>query len=152
MRSAHGEGFSWFDCPAHSAAIICRMKIFRGEEIASELADPKTFLGRAQIKRLASADDGVPVVVYRVAFEDGGRTNWHVHSGAQWLMVLDGRVRVQRWGEASQEVAAGDAVMIAPGDKHWHGAAPGGTGVHLAVNVYVTTEWLEPVSDEQYRL
>ena len=25
-----------------------------------------------------------------------------------------------------------------------------GAGVHLAVNVDATTEWLEPVSDEQY--
>ncbi len=66
-------------------------------------------------------------------------------------MILDGRVRIQRWGEPPHEVVAGDAVVIAPGEKHWHGAAPGGLGVHLAVNVDVTTEWLEPVSDEQYR-
>jgi quercetin dioxygenase-like cupin family protein len=138
--------------PARSipAAIIRRMKIFRGQETPFQIADPKTFLGEAQIKRLASADDGVPVVVYYVTFEDGGRTNWHVHSGAQWLMILDGRVRIQRWGEPPQEIAAGDAVVIAPGEKHWHGAAPGGPGVHLAINVHVTTEWHEAVSDEQY--
>jgi quercetin dioxygenase-like cupin family protein len=130
--------------------MIRRMKIFRGNETASQPADSNTFLGEAQIKRLASADDGVPVVVYRVAFEDGGRTNWHVHSGAQWLMILDGRVRIQRWGEPPQEVAAGDAVVIGPGEKHWHGAAPGGPGVHLAINVHFTTEWHEAVSDEQY--
>ena len=104
------------------------MKIFRGDETPSQLADSNTFVGEAQIKRLASADDGVPVVVYRVEFEDGGRTNWHVHSGAQWLMILDGRVRIQRWGEPPHEVGAGDAVVIAPGEKHWHGAAPGGPG------------------------
>ncbi|MEP7307503.1 MAG: cupin domain-containing protein [Acidobacteriota bacterium] len=127
------------------------MKIFRDDETASQIADSKTFVGEAQIKRLAGADDGVPVVVYRVAFEDGGRTNWHVHTGAQWLMILDGRVMVQRWGEPAQEVGAGDAVIIAPGEKHWHGAAPGWTGTHLAVNVNFTTEWLEPVSDAQYR-
>jgi quercetin dioxygenase-like cupin family protein len=48
-------------------------------------------------------------------------------------------------------VGAGDAVVIGPGEKHWHGAAPGRTGTHLAVNVNFTTEWLEPVSDAQYR-
>lgn len=127
------------------------MKIFRGTETPSGPADSNTFLGRAQVKRLASADAGVPVVVYRVEFEDGGRTNWHVHSGTQWLMILEGRVRIQRWGEPPDEVGAGDAVMIAPGEKHWHGAAPGGPGVHVAVNVDAATEWLEPVSDEEYR-
>jgi quercetin dioxygenase-like cupin family protein len=126
------------------------MKIFRGAQIPWETADPNTFGGQAQVKRLASNDDGVPVVVYRVEFEAGGRTNWHVHSGAQWLMILAGQVRIQRWGEAPHDVVAGDAVLISPGDKHWHGAAPSGPGVHIAVNVNVTTEWLEPVSDDQY--
>jgi quercetin dioxygenase-like cupin family protein len=42
-------------------------------------------------------------------------------------------------------------VVIPPGEKHWHGAVPGARGVHLALNVNVTTEWLEPVTDEQYR-
>ena len=92
----------------------------------------------------------MPVVVYRVEFEPGGRTNWHVHSGTQWLLIVEGRVRIQQWGERPQEIGAGDAVVIAPGDKHWHGAAPGSRGVHLAINLNATTEWLEPVSDEQY--
>ena len=89
--------------------------------------------------------------LYRVEFDDGGRTNWHTHSGPQWLFIIDGRVRVQKWGELPQEVEAGDSVAIAPGEKHWHGAAPGSRGTHLAVNVNVKTEWLEPVSEEQYR-
>ena len=126
------------------------MKIFRGLDVSSTAADPHTFVGKASIKRLASAQEGVPVVVYRVEFEERGRTNWHAHSGPQWLLVVEGRVRVQVWGEAPQEVGAGDAVMIAPGDKHWHGAAPGSRGVHLAINVNCTTEWFEPVSDPQY--
>ena len=126
------------------------MKIFRGADVPSQLADPQSFVGRAHTQRLAGADDGVPVVVYRVEFEDGGRTNWHAHSGPQWLLIVEGRVRIQNWGELPQQVDAGDAVMIAPGEKHWHGAAPGSRGVHLAVNVNVTTEWFEPVSDQQY--
>ncbi len=36
-------------------------------------------------------------------------------------------------------------VLIPPGEKHWHGAAPGSTGTHLAVNVNAVTEWLEEV-------
>jgi hypothetical protein len=31
----------------------------------------------------------------------------------------------------------------------WHGAAPGSPGAHLAINVNLTTEWLEPVSPGQ---
>lgn len=127
------------------------MNIFRGTDTPLRPADVKSFVGLAQTKRLASSDDGASVHVYRVEFDDGGRTNWHTHSGPQWLFIIEGRVRVQKWGEAAQEVETGDAVVIAPDEKHWHGAAPGARGTHLAVNVSVKTEWLEPVSDEQYR-
>ena len=126
------------------------MDIFRGGDVPARPGDAGTFVGAAQIKKLANHDAGVPVVVYHVAFSDGGRTNWHAHSGPQWLLMLAGRVRVQTWGEAVQEISAGDAVVIAPGEKHWHGAAPGSSGVHLAVNVNATTEWLEPVDDGDY--
>ena len=126
------------------------MKIFRSTDTPLEIADAATFVGRALRKRLASHAAGVPVDVYRVEFDSGARTNWHTHSGAQWLFVIEGCVRVQTSGEAVQDVDAGGAVVIAPGEKHWHGAAPGMRAVHLAVNVNLTTDWLEPVTDEEY--
>jgi quercetin dioxygenase-like cupin family protein len=126
------------------------MNIFRTSATPLRPADAKSFVGTAQIKLLASSDDGASVHVYRVEFDEGGRTNWHRHSGPQWLFIVEGRVRVQKWGEAAQEVETGDAVAIAPGEKHWHGASPGARGTHLAVNVNVKTEWLEQVTAEQY--
>lgn len=92
----------------------------------------------------------MPVHLYQVQFDAGARTNWHIHSGPQWLFVSEGRIRVQRLGEPAQDLEPGDAVVFAAGEQHWHGAAPGCPGVHLAVNVQATTEWLEPVSDADY--
>jgi quercetin dioxygenase-like cupin family protein len=126
------------------------MEIFRHAAGALRPADPATFTGTAQTKLLAASDQETPVHLYRVEFGQGGRTNWHTHSGPQWLFILDGRVRVQTWDGEAQEVRPGDAVLFPPGEKHWHGAAPGGTGSHLAINVNVKTTWLEPVSDDQY--
>jgi quercetin dioxygenase-like cupin family protein len=65
--------------------------------------------------------------------------------------VVEGRIRVQKEGDAATEVAAGDAIVIQPGEKHWHGATANERGVHLAVNVKATTNWMEPVTDAQYR-
>jgi hypothetical protein len=42
-------------------------------------------------------EDGETVHMYRVTFESGGRTNWHTHSGPQWLFIVDGRIRAQRY-------------------------------------------------------
>jgi quercetin dioxygenase-like cupin family protein len=103
------------------------------------------------MQQLAVSEHATPVHVYRVEFGPGGRTNWHVHSGPQWLFVVQGRIRVQKWGEAPQDVERGDAVLILPNEKHWHGAFPSTGGVHLAVNINnFKTEWLEPVTDQEY--
>jgi quercetin dioxygenase-like cupin family protein len=126
------------------------MKIFRGSDSPFRSADLHSFVGPAETKLLGSSDAGASVHVYHVRFEPGARTNWHTHSGPQWLLVTEGRVRVQCWGEAAHDVGVGDAVLIAPGEKHWHGSVAGTRGVHLAVNVNVTTDWLEPVSDTVY--
>jgi quercetin dioxygenase-like cupin family protein len=135
------------------------MQIFRDAATPFHAADAASFAGPAQTKRLASAasalssvadEPGRDVHLYRVHFDAGGRTNWHTHSGQQWLFIIGGRVRVQCWGGAAEDVLAGDAVLFAPGEKHWHGATPGADGAHLAVNINATTTWLEPVSDEDY--
>lgn len=51
------------------------------------------------------------------------------------------------------KLCPGDVVNIAPGVKHWHGAAPESWFSHLALEVpgeETSNEWLEPVDDEQY--
>ncbi len=127
------------------------MKIFRAAHIPSEGGDPKTFTGEVARATVASDTAGTPVNVYRVEFGPGARTHWHQHDGPQWLFVIEGRIRVQKDGEPATEVTAGDAVVIAPGERHWHGATPTERGVHLAVNVNARTTWMEPVTDQQYR-
>src|SRR2546425_10461700 len=126
------------------------MRIFRAAQIPSEGSDPKTFTGEVIRTTLAGDTVGTPVHVYRVEFLPGARTHWHTHTGPQWLLVIEGRIRVQKLGEETTEVVKGDAVVIQPGEKHWHGATAGERGVHLAVNVNASTNWMEPVTDEQY--
>ena len=48
----------------------------------------------------------------------------------------------------------GAVVYFSPDEKHWHGATPGSYTVHPAANPAADsdggTDWLEPVTDEQY--
>jgi quercetin dioxygenase-like cupin family protein len=57
---------------------------------------------------------------------------------------------VQKAGGAIQDVAAGGAVRIEPGERHWHGATPDAPMTHIALNINATTEWFEKVSDREY--
>jgi len=92
--------------------------------------------------------------VFRVFFEPGARTNWHTHPEGQILFIVSGTCRVSKEGEAPVDVEAGSVVYFAPGEKHWHGAHPDSYMVHAAANPAANsdggTDWLEPVTDEQY--
>ncbi len=88
-----------------------------------------------------------------VTFEPGARTTWHAHPGGQTLIVTAGTGRVQRWGDAVQEIRAGDVVRIPPGEKHWHGASPQTSMTHIAITEPrggTSVLWMEPVTEQQY--
>lgn len=94
------------------------------------------------------------VKIFNVTFEPKCRNNWHIHNGGgQILICVAGRGYYQEWGKEPKELHPGDVVNIAPGVKHWHGAAPDSWFSHLAVEVPSengSTAWCEPVSDEEY--
>jgi len=88
-----------------------------------------------------------------VTFEPGARTAWHTHPLGQTLVVTSGAGRVQRWDGPIEEIRPGDVVWFAPGEKHWHGAAPDTAMTHIAVQEVQdgrAVDWLEKVSDDQY--
>ncbi len=126
------------------------MRIARLAALASEKSDPDTFTGQARMTRLPGLSDDPAIKAFRVEFQPAARTHWHTHSGPQVLVVLDGRCRLQQEGEPVREIAAGDVACIAPGERHWHGAAADGPMTHLAVNIASTTTWLEAVTDAEY--
>jgi quercetin dioxygenase-like cupin family protein len=93
------------------------------------------------------------LVVNRVAFEPGARTNWHSHPFGQTLYVIAGFGLVQKEGEAVREIRPGDVVWIPAGEKHWHGGSPANGMTHIAMQEALdgnTATWMEPVTDAQY--
>jgi quercetin dioxygenase-like cupin family protein len=82
-----------------------------------------------------------------VRFEPGAHTHWHKHSGGQVLHIVDGRARVQAWGEDAQSVTVGDTVVSPPREKHWHGAGEHGPMTQLAFTSGEVT-WLEEVDSD----
>ncbi|MDH3270025.1 MAG: cupin domain-containing protein [Gemmatimonadota bacterium] len=119
------------------------MRRFDGSARPSGSVDPANFVLPGQFQRLIGPADGEPLRLYRVSFEEGARTYWHTHSDAQILFGISGRcVVVDRAGDELL-LEPGDAVVIDAGEEHWHGAAPGGAGEHLAINLGAETTWLE---------
>jgi quercetin dioxygenase-like cupin family protein len=89
-----------------------------------------------------------------VSFEPAARTYWHTHPVGQTLHVLSGSGLVQLEGEPVREIHPGDTVIIAPNERHWHGAGPANSMVHLAIQEAdaqgIDVVWLNEVTDRAY--
>jgi quercetin dioxygenase-like cupin family protein len=94
------------------------------------------------------------MIVSRVRFTAGARTNWHSHALGQTLHVTEGIGLVQTRDGKTITMRPGDTVCSPAGEEHWHGATAGNLMCHLAMlegdGTGDGTTWLEPVTDEQY--
>lgn len=106
-----------------------------------------TFTGNVWADPVLPSTDGV--VINTIVFTPGARTHWHHHERGQILQITGGEGYVCAAGGAPQLVRAGDIVWTPPGERHWHGATPTTTMSHTAVSLG-TTEWAEPVADDEY--
>ena len=112
------------------------------------------FTGTVRIDPLITTPDPARVSAAQVTFEPGARTAWHTHPLGQTLIVTSGCGRAQSWGHPIQELRPGDVAWFAPGEKHWHGAAPATAMTHIAMQERLdgkAVDWLEHVTDEQYQ-
>lgn len=88
-----------------------------------------------------------------VTFEPKARTHWHSHKGGQILLITNGQGWYQEWQKEARPLKAGDVVEIPADVKHWHGAAKDSWFTHVSIEVdrdKGASEWMEPVSDEDY--
>jgi len=120
---------------------------------ASRRAPKEYFTGTVWQDPIIVAAAPARLVVNRVSFEPGARTNWHSHPFGQTLYVVAGLGLVQKEGEDAREIRPGDVVWIPPGEKHWHGGSPTNGMTHIAMQEALdgnTATWMEPVTDAQY--
>jgi len=130
------------------------MEIKRAGSQASVKGPSEWFTGTVRIDPLFQAPDPARVQGASVTFEPGARTAWHTHPLGQTLIVSAGCGRAQRWGGPAEEIRPGDVSWFAPGEKHWHGAAPTTSMTHIAIQEELdgkVVDWMEQVSDEQYQ-
>jgi quercetin dioxygenase-like cupin family protein len=128
--------------------------IKRSGSEASRKGSADWFTGTVRIDPLFQAPEPARVSGGHVTFEPGARTAWHTHPLGQTLIITSGLGWVQRDGGPIEEVRPGDIVWFPPGEKHWHGASAATAMTHIAIQESLNgknVEWLEKVSDEQYR-
>lgn len=113
------------------------------------------FTGAVRIDSLFDANETRRAASATVTFEPGARTAWHTHPLGQTLIIVSGLGWVQREGGPVEQVSPGDVVWFEPNEKHWHGASAANAMSYLAIQENLNgkvVDWLEHVTDEQYKL
>ncbi len=130
------------------------MKIKRVGSQPSAKGSSEWFTGTVRVDPLFLAPDPALVSCASVTFEPGARTAWHTHPLGQTLIVTAGSGWAAREGGPIEEIHPGDVVWFPPNEKHWHGATPATAMTHIAIQEKhdgKVVDWMEQVSDEQYR-
>ena len=130
------------------------MEIKRAGSQPSGKGPTEWFTGVVRIDPLFPVTAPARVAGNAVTFEPGARTAWHTHPLGQVLIITMGCGRAQREGGPIEEIRPGDVVVFAPGEKHWHGAAPTTAMTHIAIQEALdgkAVEWMEKVSDDHYQ-
>lgn len=154
LRS-HGMEAEALRCEAAIAAAVDGKSDVVSSQSPWPIGEPNTayakyFTGQSYLALLDSVSG-----LCNVSFEPGCRNNWHVHHGAnQILICVSGRGWYQEWGKPAVELKPGVTIAVPEGVKHWHGAAKDSWMQHLTYHANAkpgnSNEWLEPVTDEQY--
>src|SRR3974390_2475473 len=112
------------------------------------------FTGTVRIDPLFQASPPARVAGVSVTFEPGSRTAWHTPPLGQTLIVTAGCGWAQRQGGPIEEIHPGDVVWFPPGEEHGTGAAPTPALTNSSIAEQLdgkVVDWMEKVSDEQYR-
>ncbi|MGN1381582.1 MAG: SDR family NAD(P)-dependent oxidoreductase [Eubacterium sp.] len=111
------------------------------------------FYGPAWMNLILGFDHPSGCSLGTVTFAPGAHNDWHIHHGYQILMVTDGVGLYQEAGHPAKIIRKGDTIVIAPGVKHWHGAAPDAWFSHIGMilSPEKPTEDAGPLPPEEYR-
>ena len=118
-----------------------------------ELGPAENFTGNAWATALVGNDSIYNTLVGNVYFEQGARSNWHIHPAGQILIITDGVGYHQIKGQPRQIIKKGDVVKCPPNVMHWHGASPesGMQQLYIIANTEKgIVQWLHPVTEEEY--
>lgn len=90
------------------------------------------FLGAVDYQTAVGEEESRDLRLSEVAFKNGGRNKWHMHSCDQILVVTEGEGIVADETE-ERSVTPGDVAFIPKNTKHWHGAKPGRDMTHWSI-------------------
>lgn len=109
------------------------------------------YLGEAWLNPLLQADNDVQYNISKATFRANSTLDWHKHSTAQVLIVLEGEGYYQERGKEPVIIKKGDVIKCNKDREHWHTSSKKHSVTYLAIyGGTQPTTWTEKLTQEYY--
>ncbi len=107
-------------------------------------------IGDAWLNFLTQADEDFTYNITQATFSPGSTLDWHKHTTAQVIIVVDGKGYYQERGKEAIIIKKGDVLKCEKDIEHWHTSSADMSVSYIAVYGSEPTIWTEKLSQEYY--
>ena len=109
------------------------------------------YIGEAWLNAIIHDDKELGYNITKATFKANSTLDWHKHSSAQVLIIVDGEAYYQEKGKEPVILKKGDIIKCEKGTEHWHSSTKFNDVTYLALyDGGKPTTWTEVVTQEYY--
>lgn len=109
------------------------------------------YIGEAWLQAIIHDDTELGYNITKATFKANSTLDWHKHSSAQVLIIVDGEAYYQERGKAPILLKEGDVIKCEKDIEHWHSSSKFKDVTYLALyGGAQPTSWTEVVTQEYY--
>ena len=114
--------------------------------------DPNThYIGEAWLNAIIHDDKELGYNITKATFKANSTLDWHKHSSAQVLIIVDGEAYYQERGKEPLILKEGDVIKCVKNIEHWHSSTKFSDVTYLALySGEEPTTWTEVLTQEYY--
>lgn len=109
------------------------------------------YIGEAWLNAIIHDDQELGYNITKATFKANSTLDWHKHSSAQVLIIVEGEAYYQERGNEAVILKEGDIIKCEKGIEHWHSSTKNNDVTYLALyGGGQPTTWTEVVTQEYY--
>lgn len=109
------------------------------------------YMGEAWLNAIIHDDPELGYNITKATFKANSTLDWHKHSSAQVLIIVDGEAYYQERGKEAVILKTGDLIKCKKDSEHWHSSTKFSDVTYLALyGGGQPTTWTEVVTQEYY--
>ncbi|MDC6384357.1 cupin domain-containing protein [Flagellimonas taeanensis] len=109
------------------------------------------YIGEAWLNAIIHDDSELGYNITKATFKANSTLDWHKHSSAQVLIIVEGNAYYQEKGNEPVILKKGDVIKCGKDIEHWHSSTKFSDVTYLALySGEQPTTWTEVVTQEYY--